>query len=120
MTLSHPSVLQFQLMQQYAITHNLTPFTSMQNLFNATYREEEFEMLPTLKHFGVGCIPWSPLARGFLTRPHNQQNTSRSGSDRMIGAFSSDADKKVNEAVEKIAKEHGKTMAQVSCHLISN
>ncbi len=53
----------------YAITHNLTPFISMQNQYSLAYREEEREMFPTLKLFGVGSIPWSPLARGLLTRP---------------------------------------------------
>lgn len=53
----------------YAITHNLTPFVSMQNHYNIAYREEEREMLPMLKHLGVGVIPWSPLARGATTRP---------------------------------------------------
>lgn len=53
----------------YAITHNLTPFISMQNHYSLAYREEEREMFPTLKHLGVGSIPWSPLARGLLTRP---------------------------------------------------
>jgi len=56
-------------MQNYAINNNLTPFISMQNFHNATYREEEREVMPLLKDLGVGCIPWSPLARGFLTRP---------------------------------------------------
>ena len=41
----------------------------MQNHYNLMYREEEREMFPTLKLFGVGSIPWSPLARGHLTRP---------------------------------------------------
>lgn len=50
--------------EAYAIEHNLTPFISMQNFHNASYREEEREMVPTLKHFGVGMIPWSPIARG--------------------------------------------------------
>ncbi|KAJ7714040.1 NADP-dependent oxidoreductase domain-containing protein, partial [Mycena olivaceomarginata] len=72
----------------YAITHNLTPFISMQNHYNLLHREEEREMMLSLKvihpfsfslsglfyhrpnlHFGVGSIPWSPLARGALTRP---------------------------------------------------
>ncbi|KAJ7646516.1 Aldo/keto reductase [Roridomyces roridus] len=61
---------QFHVMQNYAITHNLTPFISMQNQYSLLYREEEREMMPTLNHFGVGCIPWSPLARGALTRPY--------------------------------------------------
>ncbi|KAH9004681.1 aryl-alcohol dehydrogenase [Lactarius hatsudake] len=53
----------------YAITNNLTPFISMQNHHWLVYREEEREMFPTLNHFGVGIIPWSPLARGLLTHP---------------------------------------------------
>ena len=53
----------------YAIANNLTPFISMQNHHSLVYREEEREMFPTLDHFGVGVIPWSPLARGLLTRP---------------------------------------------------
>ena len=53
----------------YALKNKLTPFISMQNHYNLVYREEEREMFPTLKHFGVGSIPWSPLARGLLTRP---------------------------------------------------
>ena len=53
----------------YAIANNLTPFISMQDHHSLVYREEEREMFPTLNHFGVGIIPWSPLARGLLTRP---------------------------------------------------
>jgi len=56
-------------MQNYAIANNLTPFISMQNFHNAVYREEEREMMPLLKDLGVGCIPWSPLAQGFLSKP---------------------------------------------------
>jgi aryl-alcohol dehydrogenase-like predicted oxidoreductase len=62
-------------MQNYAIANNLTPFISMQNFYNAAYREEEREMMPLLKDLGVGCIPWSPLARGFLTRPVGEETT---------------------------------------------
>ena len=79
----------------YAIQNNLTPFISMQNLYNLVYREEEREMMPLLKvciqldriarlispqHLGVGCIPWSPLARGALTRPWDDKSI-RSESD---------------------------------------
>ena len=54
----------------------------MQNHHNLVYREEEREMFPTLKLFGVGAIPWSPLARGLLTRPFGQaSDTSRGQSD---------------------------------------
>ena len=52
-----------------AIANDLTPFISMQNHHSLVYREEERETFPTLNHFGVGIISWSPLARGLLTRP---------------------------------------------------
>ena len=69
----------------YAITHNLTPFISMQNHHSLVYREEEREMFPTLKHFGVGIIPWSPLARGLLTRPFKgNTRTTRGDTDPYV------------------------------------
>ena len=55
----------------------------MQNHYNLVYREEEREMFPTLKLFGVGSIPWSPLGKGLLTRPWGTQ-TTRSQSDRSV------------------------------------
>ncbi|KAJ7154924.1 aryl-alcohol dehydrogenase [Mycena crocata] len=54
-------------MQNYAINNHLTPFISMQNQYSLVYREER-EMFPTLKHFGVDSLPFSPLARGALSR----------------------------------------------------
>ncbi|KAE9405605.1 aryl-alcohol dehydrogenase [Gymnopus androsaceus JB14] len=67
--------------QSYAIQNKLTPFISMQNNYSLAYREEEREMFPTLKHFGVGSIPWSPLARGLLSRPVAEQS-KRGQTDR--------------------------------------
>ncbi|KAJ7327975.1 Aldo/keto reductase [Mycena albidolilacea] len=114
---------QFHVLQNYAITHNLTPFISMQNHYNLLHREEEREMMPSLKHFGVGSIPWSLLARGALTRPVNTstdtpaEKTLRQETDEMpadlyftLGAGSKD----VVDRVEKVAQKHGATMAQVS------
>ncbi|KAI0956586.1 hypothetical protein AcW1_005228 [Taiwanofungus camphoratus] len=72
---------QFHAMQNYAIKNNLTPFISMQNHYSLIYREEEREMFPTLKMFGVGSIPWSPLGRGLLTRPLGER-TTRASADR--------------------------------------
>ncbi|KAF7333411.1 Aldo-ket-red domain-containing protein [Mycena venus] len=96
---------QFHAMQNYAITNGLTPFISMQNHYSLLYREEEREMMPTLQHFGVGSIPWSPLARGALSRPlAQQQTTARGGSD----------------VVEQIAKKRGISMAQVSIAWVLN
>ncbi|KAH8818651.1 NADP-dependent oxidoreductase domain-containing protein [Flagelloscypha sp. PMI_526] len=104
---------QFHIMQNYAITHNLTPFISMQNHCNLLYREEEREMFPTLKHFGVGSIPWSPLARGLLTRP--QDNTSGRGeTDFFIKSYTNRGGPEIVRRVEKIAKDRGITMAQVA------
>lgn len=67
-------------MQNYAKAHGLTEFISMQNFHNAVYREEEREMVPLLQDLGVGMIPWSPLARGFLTKPLTEESV-RTGSD---------------------------------------
>ena len=50
--------------QDYAINHSLTPFINCQNLYNLLYREEDREMMPLLKHLGVGSTPWSPVAKG--------------------------------------------------------
>ncbi|KAJ4491022.1 NADP-dependent oxidoreductase domain-containing protein [Lentinula aciculospora] len=105
---------QFNNMQNYAIQNNLTPFISMQNHYSLVYREEEREMFPTLKHFGVGSMPWSPLARGLLSRPLDQQ-TKRGQSDRMIKAHGSvDATATIVNRVEEIAKKKGAKMAQIA------
>jgi aryl-alcohol dehydrogenase-like predicted oxidoreductase len=70
-------------MQNYAINNNLTPFISMQNHHSLLYREEEREMMPTLKHYGCGQIPWAPLAEGILTRPYGG-STLRSTTDTYV------------------------------------
>ncbi len=71
-------------MQAYAREHGLPQFISMQNLHNACYREEEREMIPLLQDLGVGMIPWSPLARGFLTRPVTEQTKRSKGTDPYV------------------------------------
>jgi len=107
---------QFHAMQNYAINNKLTPFISMQNHYNLLYREEEREMFPTLKHLGVGAIPWSPLARGLLTRPYgNDTVTVRSESDTSIKGYNKNAGtEEIINTVEKIAKAKGISMAQLS------
>lgn len=106
---------QFHAMQNYAITNKLTPFISMQNQYNLIYREEEREMMPTLKMFGVGMIPWSPLAQGALSRPLSQ-TTFRS--ETSVWASATEAAKQANREVvlrlETIAKARGISMAQVA------
>ncbi|KAI0737375.1 Aldo/keto reductase [Daedaleopsis nitida] len=104
---------QFHAMQNYAITHNLTPFISMQNHYSLLYREEEREMFPTLKMFGVGSIPWSPLGRGLLTRPVNQE-TVRTKTDGFQPAFNIPFLPELNGRVEELAKKKGVSMAQIA------
>jgi aryl-alcohol dehydrogenase-like predicted oxidoreductase len=84
--ISSMSWLCLKFFAAYAIQHNLTPFISMQNHYSLIYREEEREMFPTLKRFGVGSIPWSPLARGILCRPPNA-NTTRAKTDPYVGLY---------------------------------
>ncbi|KAG8781888.1 hypothetical protein FRC12_021422 [Ceratobasidium sp. 428] len=106
---------QFHAMQNYAINNKLTPFISMQNHHNLVYREEEREMFPTLKHFGVGIIPWSPLARGFLTKPLGMEST-RSETDRWRNHYETahPGNVEIVKRVEEVAKKHGATMAQIA------
>ncbi|KAH0827489.1 aryl-alcohol dehydrogenase [Lanmaoa asiatica] len=98
----------------YAITNHLTPFISMQNHHNLIYREEEREMFPTLKMFGVGCIPWSPLARGLLTRPLGEQ-TIRGKTDLSINSYiQHESDKDIINRLEEVSKKRGASMAQIA------
>jgi aryl-alcohol dehydrogenase (NADP+) len=90
-----------------------TRFVSMQNYYNLLYREEEREMFPLLDDQGVGSIPWSPLARGRLTRPWDAQ-TNRSDSDEFGRSLYSDADRPIVEAVLAIAQKRGVSPAQVA------
>ncbi|KAJ7048204.1 Aldo/keto reductase [Mycena amicta] len=92
--------------QYYAINHNLTPFISMQNQYCLVYREEEREMFPTLKHFDVGSIPWSTLARS-PSKPDAARKTPNLYTK-------SAANQQIVERVEEIANKRGISMAQVS------
>ncbi|KAJ7694739.1 aryl-alcohol dehydrogenase [Mycena olivaceomarginata] len=100
----------------YAITNKLTPFISMQNHHSLIYREEEREMFPTCKHFGVGIIHWLPLARGMLTRPiAAEKDTARGTGDVFIGRYKSlGGAEDIVSRVEEVAKKHGVPMVQVA------
>ncbi|EIN13214.1 Aldo/keto reductase [Punctularia strigosozonata HHB-11173 SS5] len=104
---------QFNVMQNFAINNNLTPFVSMQNHHNLLYREEEREMFPTCQHFGVGIIPWSPLARGYITRPLSAK-TKRAEKDPWQSAYSGYGTDAIVTHVEEIAKKRGVSMAQIA------
>ena len=95
------------------------PFVTMQNHYNLAYREEEREMVPLCEKRGVGLIPWSPLARGFLTRPHDElETTVRGETDQYLHerleTYAVDGGKETNERVEELAAEKGVKMAQIA------
>jgi aryl-alcohol dehydrogenase-like predicted oxidoreductase len=107
---------QFATMLHVAEANGWTRFATMQDYVNLLYREEEREMLPLCDAEGIGVIPWSPLARGRLTRPWDEA-TERSQSDQFgqtLYAHTADADRQVVEGVAKVAEGRGVPRAQVA------
>ncbi len=115
---SSMSAWQFAQMQHAAERNCWTRFASMQNHYNLIYREEEREMIPYCMASGVGLIPWSPLARGFLAgnrAPDKSGATVRSASDPFANQmYFAEADFKVLEAVKAVAAGRGVSNAQVA------
>jgi aryl-alcohol dehydrogenase-like predicted oxidoreductase len=105
---------QFAKAQHTADLAGWTRFVSMQDHYNLIYREEEREMHPLCIDQGVGVIPWSPLARGRLTRLPEERITTRSGSDPIADRMYTEADDAVVSAVADVAKARGLPMAQVA------
>ena len=109
---------QFAKAQYIAKLNNWTPFVSMQNHYNLIFREEEREMIPMCIDQGVGLIPWSPLARGFLsgTRSRKQQDqTVREQNDPYAQrAYYQDCDFDVVDAVVSLAKEKAVSASQIA------
>jgi aryl-alcohol dehydrogenase-like predicted oxidoreductase len=96
--------------------HGWARFATMQNFVNLLYREEEREMLPLCKAEGIGVIPWSPLARGRLTRDWDA-TSARSETDefgRSLYAKTGEADRNVVEALAAVARRLGRPRAQVA------
>ena len=107
---------QFSKALHVAEQHGWTRFVTMQNYVNLLYREEEREMLPLCESEGIGVIPWSPLARGRLTREWNT-GSARSETDefgRTLYVDTEEADRKVVERVGEIAAARGVPRAQVA------
>src|SRR5947209_1005850 len=106
---------QFAQAQYVADLHGWTRFVSMQDQYNLLMREEEREMLPFCLDQRVGVIPWSPLARGLLTREWSSQ-TKRSEIDKFTKALYSQAEEanhQIVETVKAIAEERHVPMAQI-------
>lgn len=109
---------QFAKMLAVSEANGWVRFSSMQPQYNLVYREEEREMLPLCKAEGIGVIPWSPLARGFLAggraKP-GEGNTERARTDEFAPRlYYRDADFAVVDAVEQIAKTRGVSNTQVA------
>ncbi|RKR74227.1 aldo/keto reductase [Frondihabitans australicus] len=107
---------QFAKMQYTADLGGWTRFVSMQDQYSLIQREEEREMLPFCLDQGVGVLPWSPLARGRLTRDLDE-TTDRSETDafgKTLYRQQEDADRQVIDAVKSVAEERGVSRAQVA------
>ena len=115
---------QFARMLHVSERHGWARFVSMQNHYNLVYREEEREMLPLCREAGIGVIPWSPLARGFLAGNRTRGEagdappageTLRARTDRYAhGLYYADADFAVVERACALADERGVTPAQIA------
>jgi len=110
---------QFAKALYLADRHGWARFVSMQNHYNLVYREEEREMMPLCREEGIGVLPWSPLARGFLagnrTRGSDRSATPREKSDVFAHSlYYSDADYDVVDRVIEVASARGVAPAQVA------
>ena len=109
---------QFAKAQHIAESNGWTRFVTMQNHYNLVYREEEREMIPFCIDQGVGLIPWSPLARGFLAGNRTQNKsgtTTRSESDDWAhGAYYQESDFSVVDSVVEVANQKGLKPAQIA------
>jgi len=107
---------QFAKSLRVAERHGWARFVSMQNYVNLLYREEEREMLPLCRDEGIGVIPWSPMARGRLTRDWDQSSARQETDEfgRNLYAATGDADRQVVEAVARVAADRGVPRAQVA------
>ena len=115
---------QFAQMLQVSERRGWARFVSMQNHYNLVYREEEREMLPLCRAEGIGVIPWSPLARGFLAgnRERATGSEDKKGGDTLRAQtdeyaqslYYADADFRVVDRVVELARRHGVTPAQIA------
>jgi len=109
---------QFMNMLATSRAHGWTPFVSMQPQYNLVYREEEREMLPLCQAMGIGVIPWSPLARGFLAGGRaapGEGNTERARTDEFAPRlYYREPDHAVVDAVSEVAKARGVPNMQIA------
>ena len=109
---------QFAKMLYTADERGLTRFVTMQNHYNLIYREEEREMIPLCRDQGIGVIPWSPLARGFLAGNRSPQEfgeTSRAKTDEYAQKlYYQPSDFDVVNRITEIARRRGVSNSQIA------
>ena len=109
---------QFMKMLDTSVAHGWTRFVSMQNHYNLVYREEEREMLPLCREEGIGVIPWSPLARGFLAgnrRGAGRGETVRAQTDDFAHKlYYAEGDFTVADRAVALARKRGVKPAQIA------
>jgi aryl-alcohol dehydrogenase (NADP+) len=109
---------QFAKAQHTADAHGWTRFVSMQNHYNLVYREEEREMIPLCIDLGVGLIPWSPLARGFLAgnrvREGGGETTRARTDDYADQLYFREEDFTIAERAGEVARQRGVTASQIA------
>ncbi len=104
---------QFAKLQHAADLGGWTRFVTMQDQYSLMMREEEREMFPLLADQGVGSLPWSPLAKGRLTRPWGEQ-TLRGETDPLQARYTEEHDRPIAEAVRRVAEARSVPMAQIA------
>lgn len=108
---------QFAQMLACSDANGFSRFVTMQNHYNLIYREEEREMLPLCRAEGIGVIPWSPLARGLLTRPRGEMDATLRAKTDAFGKelyVRDESDAAIIDAVTEIARKRGVPNAQVA------
>ncbi|SRR5581483_4261304 len=90
------------------------PFVTMQNHYNLAYREEEREMIPLCRHEGVGLIPWSPLARGFLAGHESRERGARRATDAGRSFYDDEQSREIASRVDELAKRKSATPSQIA------
>jgi len=111
---------QFAKSLYLADLHGFHRFVSMQNQYSLLYREEEREMMPLCREEGIAVLPWSPLARGFLSgkysrdRPPEEQSVRAKTDRHLTGRFFREKDFEIMERVNELASEKGVSPAQVA------
>lgn len=105
---------QFARMLYTADRKGFSRFITMQNHYNLVYREEEREMIPLCRAEGVGVIPWSPIARGLLAGNRKAGTVRSQADDYAQKLYTREADDRVVDCVEQVARNHGVPPAQIA------